>query len=395
MSRIPLPSNIVCYHCGSSQITKKGFDRNKQRYRCRACGRISRANPQMPDGKSVRMSPSESHALQDRLILELLAIEQRIGRTPATKDIDELYKAGEAHPRWDYYKVFGNLDEALKKAGLKSRYQQTHDKEKLLEELRVYRAELKRPVLAKDVKAARIMGILSPIRRFRKVFGSIGNAINAAGAGRKKYSRDEIIEIIRKMDAKLGRHVLLSDIDDLYRAGEGPAISDIQEEFGGLMKARGVARVRNVYHKAGHATRNWQKYSLDILIEQLKSLGKELGRRPTVDDITRASKNGLCAGTTTFIRMFGSLNKAYEAAGINKTRHKYTLDILIEQLKSLGKELGRRPTAQDIAQASKNGRCAGRGTFVIFFGSLNNSYAAAGFKNLRQQSHPTNKSSRQ
>ena len=38
---------ITCPHCGSSDLTKYGIAPNrKQKYRCRSCGRQSRANPQ-------------------------------------------------------------------------------------------------------------------------------------------------------------------------------------------------------------------------------------------------------------------------------------------------------------------------------------------------------------
>jgi hypothetical protein len=57
-----------------------------------------------------------------------------------------------------------------------------------------------------------------------------------------------------------------------------------------------------------------------MLIEQLKSLGKKLGRKPTDHDINRGCKGGLCAAATTFQRMFGSLNEAYREAGFGKLR---------------------------------------------------------------------------
>lgn len=41
---------LTCCHCGSEQLVCNGLTRNgKQRYRCNACGRSSRENPQ-PNG---------------------------------------------------------------------------------------------------------------------------------------------------------------------------------------------------------------------------------------------------------------------------------------------------------------------------------------------------------
>jgi hypothetical protein len=312
MSRPPLPSNIICYHCGSLQTCKAGFNRGKQCYYCRACQRMSRENPRLPKGKPKSPSKPKSLPHQSQMILELLAIAQKIGRTPAAKDIDSLSK----YSVRAYYQAFGNLSEAFRKAGLKPCYRRIFDKDKLLEEIRVLHEKLKRPLYNKDIVAAREKGGVSPTGHFKRAFGSIPKAIAAAGAGPKKYTRQEMIEIIHKIDAKLNRPVLASDVDELFRAGTGPSLQAIEREFGGLGKARRAANVKNVFRKAGHFTLAWQKYEPDILISQLKALGKKLGRNPTYRDINRESKEGRCAAATTFQRMFGSLNEAYREAGI-------------------------------------------------------------------------------
>jgi hypothetical protein len=316
MPRPPLPSNIICCHCGSTETCKAGFNRGKQRYHCRACHRKSRENPRLPGDK--RRSPSKPELLppQSHMILELLAIAQKIGNTPAAKDIEGLSK----YSVKSYYQAFSNLSEAFKKAGLKPRYNQILDKDKLLEEIRILRAELKRPLLAKDIKRSRIKGKISPPDHYKRAFGSVSSAIKAAGAGIKKYTREEMIEIIRKIDSKLARPVLASDVDEWFRAGRGPSLQAIEREFGGLGKARRAANVKNVFRKGDHFTLAWQKYTPDMLIEQLKSLGGKLGRKPIDRDINRASNEGLCASAATFVRMFGSLNAAYREAGYKQLR---------------------------------------------------------------------------
>ncbi len=35
---------VSCYHCNSTDIIRFGFQNNRQRYKCRACGKTSRAN---------------------------------------------------------------------------------------------------------------------------------------------------------------------------------------------------------------------------------------------------------------------------------------------------------------------------------------------------------------
>ena len=250
--------------------------------------------------------------------MSLQAIAQRLGKTPTTTDIIEQSKAGRGFPLNNYYDVFGSFPEAVRKAGLKSKYRQEFDQEKLLEELRRLRVTLKRPLLGKDVVAARKNGKVSSIYHFQRAFGSVPKAIEVAGAGRKTYTRREMIEILRKIDAELDRPVLDFDLDELYHKDKGPNHRAVEREFGGMAKARRAAGVKNHFQKEGEATKYWQKYTLEKLTKQLKALGKKLGRKPTDRDINRASKEGLCASAMTFARMFGNLPTAYKKAGFEQ-----------------------------------------------------------------------------
>lgn len=301
MQRPPLPSDIVCYHCQSRETSKAGFNRGKQRYYCRACRWWFRENPVVPEcsklnkGRHPKNLPSKGH-----LILSLQAIAQRLGRTPTTTDINEMSKAGRSYPLNNYYDVFGSFVEAIKKAGLKAIYKQKFDKEKLLGELRELCAKLKRPLLAKDVVAARKKGKVSSVYHFQRAFGSVPKAIETAGARQKTYARQEMIEILRQLNSQLDRPVLASDIDELFRLGKGPSHRMIEREFGGMAKARRAAGIRNSYKKDSGVTRYWQKYTPDELIEQLKKLGEKLVRKPTDRDINKASKEGFCASSATF-----------------------------------------------------------------------------------------------
>jgi transposase-like protein len=57
---------ILCCHCGSDQLVRNGHAANgKQRYRCRACGRQSRANPS-PHGYSEERKSEILKATQER-----------------------------------------------------------------------------------------------------------------------------------------------------------------------------------------------------------------------------------------------------------------------------------------------------------------------------------------
>jgi len=366
MPRKPLPSEIVCYHCESCETSKAGFNRGKQRYYCRACRRWFRENPVITSGgRHSKGERSKSLPSKGHLILSLQAISQRLGRTPAITDINGLSNGVRSYSLDNYYDVFGSFTEAIKKARLKANYKQKFDKEKLLGELRELRAKLKRPLLGKDVVAARKKGKISSVYPFQRAFGSVPKAIAAAGAGRKVFTRDEMIEILRRLASKLDRPVLASDIDELFHLGSGPSHRAIEREFGGMAKARKAAGINNSYKKSSGLMQHWQKYTPEELIEQLENLGERLGRKPTDRDINRASKEGLCASAATFARMFESLPNAYRKAGFENVRPRsYSDKEILSTLKNLAKENERMPTFHEIAAASKSGRCPSPGTII-------------------------------
>lgn len=345
---------------------KAGFQRGKRRFRCRDCNRFFLEDPPIP-ARTKDDRPRKKHGLPSasHLILELHAISQNVlGRTPTTKDIIELSKKGRSHSLATYYAVFGSFVTAIRRARLKQHYMQQFDdrgKERLLAEIRNLSKVLKRPLLGKDVAAARKKGLVSPINHFQIAFGTIPKAIAAAGVAPKvSYTREEMIRILRDLDAKLPRPVQGPDIKRLLHEGKSPAKNAFIKEFGSLRKARLAAGVKNSYKKANVRTIYWQKYTENELLEQLKELGKKLGRKPTDREINQASRKGKCAASTTFANKFGSLNQAYLKAGfteLSKNHNRYTNDQLVKALERLSKELGRFPGFHDIKRACREGRC--------------------------------------
>lgn len=163
-------------------------------------------------------------------------------------------------------------------------------------------------------------------------------------AGRKKYSREELIKLLRRIAAPRNRQVLPADIDMWFYSGRGPSSRAFEREFGGIARARLAAGILNVYRKEGGATKNWQKYAPEELVNQLQELGKILGRKPTDRDINRASKEGICASAVTFVRVFGSLVQAYKKTGFERVKpHTYTDREILSALKKLAREKGAMP----------------------------------------------------
>lgn len=305
-----------CYHCQSEETSKAGLTKNrKQRFYCRSCRRFFRENPVVPIGKKkpaqTKILPSKSH-----LVLQLRALAQELGRTPTTADINNLFKARHSVASLDvYFAVFGSFQAALKAAKLRSRYNQEFDREKLLGELRILRRKLKRALLARDVQAAQKRGEVSSLYHFMRAFGSVPQAIAAAGAARPRFSKDETKIYLRKLAEELKRVPTGDDIAKRFVAGETPSLKEIIKMFGSVRQARAAAGI-NYTGANSKGTVYWQRYTPEQLLEQLRRLCEEIGRRPTDRDLNRASSEGKCAASTTFRRIFGGLQEAYLKARI-------------------------------------------------------------------------------
>jgi hypothetical protein len=310
-------------------------------------------------------------------MIDLQSLARTLKRTPRTADIDRLSKGGKSHSLKTYYAVFGSFVTAVRRSGLKQHYSQQFketEREFMLDQLRTLSRKLKRPILGKDVMAARKKKLVSPVNHYQIAFGSVPAAIAAAGAAPKvSYTRRELIEILRRLDRSLDRPVQNSDIARAFREGKGPAMNSFIREFGSLRKARKAASVKGHYEKGGSKTRHWQKFTKPELIKQLQELGRKLGRKPTDRDINRASKMGECASAETFSRMFGGLPEAYRAAGFMeeaKRQRRYTDKEIIGAVKKLSRELDRFPTFHDLEAASLMGKCPSPGTVTRRIGRL-------------------------
>jgi hypothetical protein len=375
MGRPAIPSGFICYHCGSDATCKAGFGKHrKQRFYCRACRRWFLENPEIRTSKKKRTKadlPSKQY-----LLAELKEVACELGRTPVTNDWPGLREHDRVYPLYVYYAVFGSFLAALRRAKLKPRYKQefdASDRERLLNELRQLRRKLGRPLFDEDVDEARRRKEVSPPYHFVRAFGSVPAAIEAAGAAKKIYRREEMIAILRELDVTLDRPIQQTDIQKLFDAGEGPSVKMFLKEFGTLSKARRAARTQTVYRKAKERTTYWQKYSKEELIAQLTALGTKLGRKPTDRDINAASKLGECASAGPFASMFGSLPKAYKAAGYSEiapNSRRYTDGDILSAIRKLSKQYRRMPTYHELRRASIAGKCPSPGTIVRRLGKL-------------------------
>ena len=117
-----------------------------------------------------------------------------------------------------------------------------------------------------------------------------------------------------------------------------------------------------------------RRYTDDQILEALRASAERLGRSPTMKEF--AADPGAGMHPQTVIEHFGTWNAAKRAAGLLPRRFA-TREELIGELRRLGEELGRTPTAHDIRE--RRGTMPSTSLYWHTFGSLANALREAGF----------------
>src|SRR5579862_8883245 len=117
-----------------------------------------------------------------------------------------------------------------------------------------------------------------------------------------------------------------------------------------------------------------RRYTDDQILAELRASAERLGRSPTMKEF--AADPEAAMHPQTVIEHFGSWNAAKRAAGLMPRRFA-TREELVEQLRRLGEELGRTPTAHDIRD--RRGTMPSASLYWHTFGSLSNALRDAGF----------------
>jgi len=90
------------------------------------------------------------------------------------------------------------------------------------------------------------------------------------------------------------------------------------------------------------------------LLEHLRELGAELGRTPTARDL--AARRRSRPSASLYAHTFGSLANALREAGFEILQGEERLERAVEQGALLARELGRLPKMADWAEAQRDGR---------------------------------------
>src|SRR5512145_138500 len=121
-----------------------------------------------------------------------------------------------------------------------------------------------------------------------------------------------------------------------------------------------------------------RRYTDAEILDELRATAERLGRSPTMREFARDPDARV--HPQTVIEHFGTWNAAKRAAGLFPRRF-LTRDELLEQLRALGAELERTPTARDLA--ARRRALPSASLYAHTFGSLANALREAGFEVLQ------------
>jgi hypothetical protein len=121
-----------------------------------------------------------------------------------------------------------------------------------------------------------------------------------------------------------------------------------------------------------------RRYTDEQILGELRAAAGRLGRSPTMREFARDPEARI--HPQTVIEHFGTWNSAKRAAGLLPRRF-LTRQELVAQLAALGAELGRTPTARDVAE--RRSSLPSVSLYAHTFGSFTSALREAGFEVLR------------
>lgn len=117
-----------------------------------------------------------------------------------------------------------------------------------------------------------------------------------------------------------------------------------------------------------------RRYGRQELIEEMQACAARLGTSPTMREFAEDPETTI--HPQTVVEHFGSWNAAKREAGL-LVRRMASREELVQALRDLGAELGRRPTGADLD--ARRGQLPSKGVYAKAFGSLRAALAEAGF----------------
>jgi hypothetical protein len=178
-----------------------------------------------------------------------------------------------------------------------------------------------------------------PRRRHPALQGIDEQALAEFRAGlRRRYTDEEILAELRASAARLGRSPTMREFAADAEASVHP--QTVIEHFGTWNAAKRAAGLRP------------RRYiSRQELVEQLRELGEELGRTPTVRDIEERRQS--MASKSLIWHTFGSLATALKEAGFDVPVGEERLERAIADGATLARALGHLPKMAEWKEARR------------------------------------------
>ena len=178
-----------------------------------------------------------------------------------------------------------------------------------------------------------------PRRRHPALEGIDADALAAFRTGlRRRYTDEEILAELRASADRLGRSPTMREFAADSDASVHP--QTVIEHFGTWNAAK---------RAAGLQPRRF--ISREELVAQLRELGDDLGRTPTVRDIE--ARRGRMASKSLIWHTFGSLSAALREAGFDVPVGDEKLERAVNQGAVLSRDLGRLPKMADWKEARR------------------------------------------
>ena len=298
---------------------------------------------------SKRYRTKSSMVMLKQYILEL-------GRIPSQSEV----RANPMLPSDEVYlSLYSSWETVIHKTGFTMSWCSDRLKQKMLDDIWRKYIELGYHLpslqnIQKDPKMEKVYVYL-------QVFGDLRTALVLSGVWDDycEREREEIKSTILRLHKELGRVPIESDPGM-------PNDKTIRNAYGSYANALRVAGFMP----------NYQTYTREELVAQLRQKSTALGRSPTAGE-TDADPE--MASIQTFRREFGNYSKALKAARLPPApfiyAHKYTSEVLIAQLQKKYKQLGRAPTTKEV---NSDPAMASSKAFAREFGSHKNALRAAG-----------------
>lgn len=313
----------------------------------------------------------------DEEMLHMLAdLGTKLGHTPTMKDI-----ANEPSiPSHETYRQhFGSVDRALELAGFtvkRIHHKKFDSREEMLQAIKQKAQELGKTPGRRDLAADPAM---PSIQQIKLEFGSLNEAIIAAGLSLNKYvvdlSDEAMLKLMHDKGITLGRAPTMAEVDDDPNM---PNASSYEKRFGSYNNAVIKAGLKPNDRHFGINCKNQirDKLSDEELLQLLVDFTNRLGHTPTIAEVNGDPN---MPSADVYRRRFGGYSEALIRAGLepNKPVERPSDEELLSLLVDFANRLGHTPT---MAEVDSDPNMPSAAMYVRRFNGYTNAIIKAGLE---------------